>query len=269
MRARGYVLPLALWLALLLGTAAVAAMRLAGAGAGVAQLEAGLARARAAAEGGAWDALHRLAALPAEARPPVLDLSLALGGGPVRVRAHDEDGRLDLNAAPAPLLAAVLEALGLDAVAAAQAAERVVAHRAAAPEGRGFATVGEVAALPGITPALAAALAEVATVHSARPRPAAEAAPPVLAALLPEAAAEEAWRRQALPGLRTPAAGPARSGRRMVWRVQAEARQGGVSGRVEAVVVLGARNGMPGRVLEWNAAPPAFPEGPAGGVAGR
>ncbi|MGG5808599.1 hypothetical protein, partial [Falsiroseomonas sp. CW058] len=71
------------------------------------------------------------------------------------------------------------------------------------------------------------------------------------------------------PGFRTPVAAGGRAGRRVVWRVQASARLGAAEGRVEAVVALGGVGGLPGRVLEWNAAPPAFPQGRAGGVPPR
>ena len=104
--APGSALVLALWLALLLGVAGIAATRLAATGAGAARLEADLARARAAAEGGIWAAAHQLAAMPRQSRPHPADFAFALGGIPVVVRATDEDGRLDLNAAPEALLVA-------------------------------------------------------------------------------------------------------------------------------------------------------------------
>ncbi|MGG5812527.1 hypothetical protein, partial [Falsiroseomonas sp. CW058] len=145
MTARGSALVLALWLALMLGTLALAATRLAGSGAGAAQVEADLARGRAAAEGGAWAALHRLAAVPPEARPPVLVLPVPVGGVVVEVRATDEDGRIDLTGASPPRLAAMSAAAGAGVEAAGRQAAAAEARRQAAPGRRGFATAGEVA----------------------------------------------------------------------------------------------------------------------------
>ena len=37
----------------------------------------------------------------------------------------------------------------------------------------------------------------------------------------------------------------------MVWRIEAEARQGAVTARVAAVLNLTPGGGLPGQVLEW------------------
>jgi hypothetical protein len=258
---RGAALVVALWLALLLGALAMAAARLAASGAGGAQVQADLARARAAAEGGAWAALHRLAALPAAARPPVAELALPVGGIAVRVVARDEDGRLDLNAAPTALLGALLRATGLPEEQAALAAEAAEERRRRArqpigqPPRPAFATVSELAVLPGLDAARLALVAPLVTVHTRLARPAADAAPPALSAILQAAEGEAAWTRELHPALRTPATTAGRSGRRQVWRVEASAEMGVAVGWVTAIVTLGPAGGMPGRVLEWQAAP--------------
>lgn len=242
-------------MALLLGVAGTAAMRLAAGGAGAAQVEADLAQARAAAEAGIWAAAHRLGAQPRDARPPLLEFAFVLGGSQVGIRAVDEDGRLDLNAAPEPLLMALFQSTGLEAPAAAGLAARVVAWRE--PErgpGRGqggpFRSIAELGAVPGLGTPLAEALRDVVTVHTGRPQPAPEAAAPALLAVLrPSAAAEVPAPAR---GLRTPQPqGSGTAGRRSIWRIEAAARQRGVVARVAAVVVLAPAGGMPGRVLEW------------------
>lgn len=251
---RGSALVVALWVALLLGVAGVAAVRLAAVGAGGAQVEADLARARAAAEGGLWAAAHRLAAQPRDQRPPLAAFEFPIGGAAVSVHAADEDGRLDLNAAPEPLLAAAFRMAGLPAPEAEAAATALVAWREASDPGGGRRRLHAVADLDaafGGRPGLAGAVRGVATTHTGRAAPAPEAAPPALRALLsrPDDPAAPPPR----PGLRTPQAqGSGGAGRRVVWRVTAEARYGAVTARMAAVLDLGtAVPGMPGRVLEW------------------
>lgn len=261
----GSALVLALWLALLLGVLAMAATRLASSGAGAAQVEADLARARAAAEGGVWAALHRLNAMPLEARPPVFEISFPLGGVQVFVRASDEDGRLDLNAAQPALFAALFQSAGLSEPDAARLTAALRARRDAASRSRddaapraAFATTGELAALPGLPAGLIGVLRPLVTVHSGRSQPATEAAPPMLAAVLDAVYEREALITGVGSGLRTPSAGE-RAGGRMTWRLEATGRLGATEGRVLAVVELGPTAGLPGRVLEWQAAPPALP----------
>jgi general secretion pathway protein K len=262
-RRPGSALVLALWVALLLGAAGVAVVRLAAGGAGTASIEADLARARAAAEGGIWAAATRLAALPsAGARPPVLALEFPLGAAQVRLRASDEDGRIDINAAPAPLLEALFRTgAGLPmpesmALTAAALRWRESATRSAPPgeaprPGPPFRTVGELAALPGLSPELAEVLRPLVTVHTARPRPAPEAAPPAVLAVLETAEGSLGPASASRPGLRTPGAAPSGAGSRQSWRIEAEARVGATRAAVMAVIQLAPAEGLPGRVLEW------------------
>jgi general secretion pathway protein K len=258
-RRRGTALVFALWIALLLGVAGIAATRLAAVGAGSVQVEMDLAAARAAAEGGIWAAAFRLAALPREARAPALEFAFPLGAAAVAVRAADEDGRLDLNAAPETLLAAMFGAAGVEEREAAALAARVAEWRRpgrpGSPSGLEetgpFRGVGELGAVPGVGIALAERLRPILTIHTGRAQPAAEAAPPALQALLgqpPPALAAPGGRG----GFRTPQpGGSGGAGRRTTWRIEAEARQGAVIARVAAVITIAPANGMPGRVLEW------------------
>lgn len=255
----GSALVFALWIALLVGVAGAAAMRLAAVGAGAARVEGDLAQARAAAEGGVWAAAHRLAVLRPGERAGRVAFALVVGTTPVAVEAIDEDGRLDLNAAPEELVAALLRATGVAEREAAMLAARVMEWRdprGARLQGAGagaasrpredrfrppFATASDLGAIPGFGPALVVTLGDQVTVHTGRPRPAEEAAPPLLRAVLtPPASA----------GTPPPRGG---SGRRLVWRITAEARVGAVVGRVAAVVRLGVVRGLPGTVLEWRA----------------
>jgi general secretion pathway protein K len=256
-RARGSALVIALWVTLLLGVAGMAAVRLAATGAGGAQVEADLARARAAAEGGIWAAAQRVGTRPRDQRPPVVAFEFPLGGAAVSARAEDEDGRLDLNAAPEPLLAAAFRAAGLPAPEAEAAAARLVAWREAGddPGGRRrkLHAVADLDAALGGKPALSEAVRGVATTHTGRAAPASEAAPPALRAALAHRDDPAASSPPPRAGLRTPQPqGSGGAGRRTIWRVTAEARYGAVTARMAAVLDLTpAGPGMPGRVLEW------------------
>jgi general secretion pathway protein K len=253
---RGSALVLALWLSLLLGAAGAAGARLAAWGAGGARAEAELALARAAAEGGIWAMAHRLAGQGAAERPPRTEAALSIGGVQVRVRATDEDGRVDVNAAPEALLGAMLRTSGLEADEAIAVARRITAWREAAakrPSAMGlaetrFRTVAEMTAVAGLSPAVAQGVQAVATVHTGRAEPALDAAPPGLLPALDPQLASTGTRS----GLRTPRRGGAgSSGRRTVWRIEAEARSGAVLARTGTVLTLMPADGVPGRILDW------------------
>lgn len=254
LRAPGSALVVALWIALLLGVAGIAAVRLAAVGAGGSQVEADLARARAAAEGGVWAAAHRIALQPREQRPPVAAFEFPLGGAAVLVQAADEDGRLDLNAAPEPLLAAAFRVAGLQAPEAEAAALRLVEWRDTSDPGarrRRLHAVADLDAALGGKPGLAEAVRGIATVHTGRAAPAPEAAPSALLAIL--ARRDDTTAPPPRVGFRTPQPqGSGGAGRRTVWRITAEARHGAVTARMAAVLDLASpAPGMPGRVLEW------------------
>jgi general secretion pathway protein K len=252
MAARGSALVLALWVALLLGVAGMAAVRLAATGAGASQVEIDLARARAAAEGGLWAAAQRIAALqPRDQRPPVVAFEMPIGGAAVSVQAMDEDGRIDLNAAPEPLLAALFRLAGRPAPEAAAAAARLVAWRQANNSGgrrHRLHAAADLDAALGAAPGLAVAVRGVATTHTGRAAPAPEAAPAAVRAALIR---QDDTGSPSRPGLRTPQPQGGGAGRRAVWRVTAEARYGAVVARMAAVLDLTPTPGMPGRVLEW------------------
>ncbi|HEY8610761.1 MAG TPA: hypothetical protein VIL69_05645 [Roseomonas sp.] len=268
----GYALVFALWIALLVGVTGIVATRLAASGAGAARIEADLARARAAAEGGVWAAAHRLAVQPTAARPPRDAFAFTLNGSEIAVEVADEEGRVDLNAAPESLLADLFRVSGLPDPEAAILAARVVEWRDPANQrrrdeagrqdgGRGagssrlaFRSTGELAAVPGMSRALVEALRGAVTIHTGRARPAEDSAPaPVLAMLRLSQDISPVQSRAT--GLRTPSAGRgSTAGRRVIWRIESRARSGAVEARVAAVMEIAPGNGMPGRVLEWRIA---------------
>jgi DNA uptake protein ComE-like DNA-binding protein len=253
--ARGSALIFALWIALLVGVAGVAAMRLAATGAGAVQIEADLARARAAAEGGIWAMAHHLA--QAGEPSPRLALNFPVGSTQVAVVASDEDGRVDLNAAAAPLLRALFRTVGLPEPEAVALAEQVMRRREAAGRSKAFRTVDELAAVPGAPPGLVEAVEALATVHTGLAAPAIHVAPPALAAVLRAAEGNDGSRVASAQGsFRTPSSLRGGAGRRRVWRIEAAFVYGAVTARIRAVMLTEPGNGMPGRVLDWDPVAP-------------
>ena len=204
--------------------------------------------------GGPWAAAHRLAAEPLASRPPRAEFAFPIGQSEAVVRAADEDGRIDLNAAGEPLLAALFRTAGMEERSAGALARALVDRRAVEAHRAGLRAVGELAALPGGTLALAEAVRGAATIHTGRARPVAEAAPGMAAAAL----ALEARAMPPLPsrsgGLRTPSLAQGEAGRRMIWRIEATGRSGAVEAHLAAVLQIAPGDGMPGRVLEWQPA---------------
>jgi general secretion pathway protein K len=113
--------------------------------------------------------------------------ALAYGEGEVQVSVADEDGKVDLNAAPPELLAGLLAQLGLDADAAKAMADRIVdyrdpdhdlspqgaedpqyatAGRPAGAQDRPFATESELLGVLGMTPELYRRMRPYVTVFS-------------------------------------------------------------------------------------------------------
>ena len=122
----------------------------------------------------------------------------ALGEGYVGVVVRNENGKINPNIAPTPLLAALLRQVGVaqdgaDSMAAA-IAERVKpppaaptaapGTSAANPRSRPFATIDDLRDVPGITPKLLNALRPHVSVYASLPLPDADAADDVVAAAL-------------------------------------------------------------------------------------
>lgn len=105
--------------------------------------------------------------------------TLPYGGGTIRVRIEDEDGKLDLNKTPIPRLRALLAILGAadpDRIANSIEAERRAVIAAAQRSGKlgaaappAFFAIEELRQLPGMTPALYRRLAHFVTLYSGNP----------------------------------------------------------------------------------------------------
>jgi general secretion pathway protein K len=112
---------------------------------------------------------------------------LAPGGGVLAIMAGDEAGKVDLNAAGEPLLAALISGTGTNRTIAeriaaaiadfrdaddttrdggAERKEYVASGRASGPKNAPFAVTEELGQVLGVTPELAAALRPHVTVHS-------------------------------------------------------------------------------------------------------
>jgi general secretion pathway protein K len=129
--ARGFALILVLWITALL---AVIAASLVSSGRTETRLARNLvenAKAEALADGAVnRAALGLLAVDPDQAwRADGRPRGLTYGEGEVRVSIFDEDGKVDLNAAPPELLAGLLHELGLEADAAEAMADRIIDFR--------------------------------------------------------------------------------------------------------------------------------------------
>jgi general secretion pathway protein K len=134
----------------------------------------------------------------------------------VALSIEEEGGKIDINAAPAELLATVVAALGADASAAPNIAKAIIDFRTT-PDGLGpvretpvsakpvplkqapFATVMELDQVNGIEPDLFRALIPFVTVHSRSPGVDPRAAPPALFAALSGSPPDEVRRLSATP----------------------------------------------------------------------
>lgn len=139
------------------------------------------AAATAAAEGAVEETLFRL--LSSQWRPDGGPYALQVGGIPVRISITDEAGRMNPNDVPQTLLTALLIELGQTPHQAELLTQSVAAWRQRGagrsaeaeryrqaglpwlPGGRHYQSVGELAQVIGMTPALLAQLAPHLTVH--------------------------------------------------------------------------------------------------------
>jgi general secretion pathway protein K len=161
-RQRGFALLIVLWsmaLLALIGTRLTANAR------GEAMIARNLedaATAETAADGAVQTAiLHLLAPADAHWAADGQSHLLRIGAAGVELRIASEAGRINPGLAPPPLLAALLHRLGSDPEAARALADAIVAYRMAGqapPPGRAFDSLEELAAIPGLTPALRTAL---------------------------------------------------------------------------------------------------------------
>jgi general secretion pathway protein K len=228
------------------------------------------AAARYLAEAGVEVAVLRITAndpatvwLP-DGRPYSFDLD----GARVEVRVRDESGRVDLNAASAELLAALVVAVGGDAITAPKIGAAIQDYRdnddLLAPGGgaedpqyeaadlpygakdRAFESVTELQQVLGVTGDLYRKLAPHVTVHTGQAQPDATFADgPVLQALgvAPLAIEDILARRE--PGAPGPPTGPLAGSGSGTYSISSRAtRPDGTRAVVHATVRLGAASGV-------------------------
>lgn len=278
---RGAILVAALWsVALLAGLAMAASTTFRGFAALVA-LDRDRTSADALLTAGlevAAGALARLGDVPLRGG----ETEIALPAGRVRIRLDDEGGRIDVGKAPPEVLASLFRHVG--APDPGEAAARVAEWRrnaqtsedseqhASRQEGV-FTDVRQLAQVPGVSPALAAAVAPYVTVFG-NPTVNPLTAPPEVVAALPEvdrARLVAFLKARDLPDRGSPdparlsaMLGPARqyleaTRLRAVSVRLAATLDDGYARRVHAVIVAVPDDGEPYRILAWNPLPSGQP----------
>lgn len=195
-RHRGLALVVVLWAAVLLALIAGGVTRLSRADLNLARNLAEGAQAELAADSAVWTAIYRIVNQGPGSWPPDGTVyAWRFGDSEVRVRVTDELGRIDINAAPPDLLAALFVAAGTppeDATELAAAVAEFREQRTANPDdpdpvrqlGPPFALTEGLEQVPGMPRALHNRIAGSITVYTgeAQPRPSA-ALPLSLAAI--------------------------------------------------------------------------------------
>jgi len=289
--ARGLALIVVLWVAAvvtLLATSFSFSLRT------EARLAAGMverARAGAAAEAGVYRLMAHMSEMNVRALAPI-SASMPFEGMTVSLQASPENARVDLNAAPPPLLEGLVrqaavtsgEAVPAAAVSAAimdwrdpddealpEGAERreyEASGRTAFPRNGAFLSVSELSRVLGVTPALYAALAPLVTVYAWSPQvdPMSASREVLLAVPGLDASQVDAFLAQREDGApaRTAVAGLAGAERylsrtgSLVYRLSARAEgYGGVVAARQVVVKFNANRERPVSVLAWLLGPAA------------
>jgi general secretion pathway protein K len=195
-RQRGLALVVVLWAAVLLALIAGGVTRLSRGDLNLARNLAEGAQAELAADSALWTAVYRIVSEGPQAWPPDGTVyAWRFGDSEVRVRVTDELGRIDINAAPPELLAALFVAADTAPEEATGLADAVVEFRNQGsdnpddPDSGGrlnvpFALIDSLEQVPGMPPELQSRIADAITVYTgeARPRPG-SASPLVLAAI--------------------------------------------------------------------------------------
>jgi len=281
-RQRGLALIVVLWAAILLALLAGSVARLSRSDLNLARNLVEGTKAELAADSALWTAVEAIVSGGPEAwRTDGTVYAWRFGGSEVRVRVTDELGRIDINAAPPELLAALFEAAGTEPAEAAELAEAVVEFRNRGVEDdplpairRGFgggaaafALTDGLAQVPGMPPELQNRIAEAITVYTGQTRPRRGATSPlVLAATegggLAEPVEEPAGQADLTATVERPtlggspvvvdqAADPARRSSGLL-HIEAEAlSDGGSHFTREAVIALERRGTLSYRLRLW------------------
>lgn len=183
-RAAGIALILVLWVLVLLTIMAGSFVYVVHGNTRLAANIVGAARAQALADGGVERGVFELLGPPGDpARwtPDGQPHVFTLAGTPVRVTLTYESGKIDINLAPVPLLAGLLQSVGLPADRAAALAQAIDAWRQPAaqaglasaqpgdPQRGKFQSIDALQSVPGVTPELFRRLAPLITVYSGQP----------------------------------------------------------------------------------------------------
>jgi general secretion pathway protein K len=198
-RQRGLALIVVLWATILLALIAAGVARLSRSDLNLARNLVESTKAELAADSALWTAVHAIVSGDPEAwRTDGTVYAWRFGGSEVRVRVTDELGRIDINAAPPELLAALFEAAGTEPDEATALAEAVVEFRNRDVEDDGLPVAGRVfggtvtafaltdglAQVPGMPPELQNRIAEAITVYTGQPRPRLGATSPLVLAAI-------------------------------------------------------------------------------------
>lgn len=214
-RTRGLALVSVLWIVALLAVLAVGILHTGRTDTQLARNLVEAAQAEALADGAIEVALAELTSPPSAGgwRRDGATYGWRVNGGEVRVRVTEEAGKIDLNAAPAELLTALLQAAGMERGEAGRLAAAIVDfrdedqlpgpggaedpdyRRAGAPRGARdapFFVVDELQQVLGMSPALYRRIAPALTVYTGRPFPLGGSVPPLVreAMLIEEADAD-------------------------------------------------------------------------------
>jgi general secretion pathway protein K len=162
-------------------------------------------QAEASIRAGVEMAVYRQLAVPEQVRPSQGGFSLRVGRTTIDVRFRSEAARIDINAAPADLLAGLFTAVGVDASSAKTFADRVIGWRTVVapnaeskeaklyaqwrvpypPRQAPFENTLELSLLPGLPAPIVARVLPFVTVFSGRPTVDVATADPTVLSLLP------------------------------------------------------------------------------------
>jgi general secretion pathway protein K len=269
-KSAGYALVLVLWMIALLSLTVATSTRSQRVETTLANIDHHDARARALAESGIWLALADFLAQEAEAAP---SFRASFEDAEIAVRIRPANTRIDLNAADASMLDALLRSVSVGAEERADLVDRIVDWRDADDErsARGlenrdyaslsldysaknapFYTVDELRYVPGVTEALFRRVGGALTVFGGDSSvDVALADRDVLLALpgVDSAEVERMLARRA--GAAAPKVGAGRSG---IFELTATVTAGQLRARTVAIVQIARGSSPPYRVLSWTSA---------------
>jgi len=251
-----------LWTLLLLAVIAVSLGTQARKQGYLARNAAALARAEAAADGGVVRAVTAMVDPRAEQRWAA-DGSphrFVLDGIAVEVRIVDEAGKVDLNTGTPELLASLLQVVGATAEDALAIAAGVAEQRSGGDgQPRGFETVAELLAVPGMTPGLFERVAPYVTVltHASGVDPGVAQRAVLLALAGRDAVTADAMQtaREVDGAVATPPGGQVSESQHAIYAIDSVAAAGPASYARQAIVRLTHSAELPFLIHAWRRVP--------------